>query len=72
MSLARSYDEPSAIESAPAAASVSTAPAAAAPSSSAPTSWMSHVKEVWATLKAADPATTYKEAMTHAKASFKK
>jgi hypothetical protein len=34
--------------------------------------WRDHVKGVYASLKAVDPSTSYKEAMTHAKASWKK
>jgi hypothetical protein len=35
-------------------------------------SWNEHVKNVHSSLKAVDPSTTFKEAMTHAKASYKK
>ena len=34
--------------------------------------WTDHVKSTYASLKASDPKTTFKEAMTHAKASYKK
>jgi len=33
--------------------------------------WREHVKSTYATLKAQDPSTTFKKAMTHAKASYK-
>ena len=33
--------------------------------------WRDHVKNTYATLKAEDPTTTFKKAMTHAKASYK-
>jgi hypothetical protein len=38
----------------------------------APAVWRDHVRSVYASLKAVDPSTSYKEAMTHAKASWKK
>ena len=38
----------------------------------APAVWRDHVKSVYAALKAVDPSTSYKEAMTHAKASWTK
>jgi hypothetical protein len=34
--------------------------------------WNEHVKNVHSSLKAVDPSTTFKEAMTHAKASYKR
>ena len=46
------------------------------PSEPAPTSntpkWTDHVKSVYANLKGADPKTTFKQAMSHAKATYKK
>ena len=33
--------------------------------------WREHVKSTYATLKEQDPSTTFKKAMTHAKASYK-
>ena len=33
--------------------------------------WRDHVKNTYATLKAEDPTTKFKKAMTHAKASYK-
>jgi len=38
----------------------------------APAVWRDQVKSVYASLKAVDPSTSYKEAMTHAKASWTK
>ena len=38
----------------------------------APAVWRDHVRSVYASLKAVDPSTSYKEAMTHAKASWTK
>jgi len=38
----------------------------------APALWRDHVRSVYASLKAVDPSTSYKEAMTHAKASWTK
>ena len=46
-------------------------PAAEHVSSNTPT-WMDHVKSVYANLKGADPKTTFKQAMSHAKATYKK
>jgi hypothetical protein len=37
-----------------------------------PAVWRDHVKSVYTALKAVDPSTSYKEAMTHAKASWTK
>jgi hypothetical protein len=34
--------------------------------------WTDHVKSVYANLKGADPTTTFKQAMSHAKATYKK
>jgi hypothetical protein len=54
------------------------APAHAAAPSHAPTTaaqsnaWTSHVRQVYADLKAADAGTTYKQALTHARASYKR
>jgi hypothetical protein len=74
MSLARTFDAQSVPVHAPAPAEVSPSQAtpSSAPAPSSSPSWMAHVKEVWGSLKAADLTTTYKQAMTHAKASFKK
>ena len=38
----------------------------------APALWRDHVRSVYASLKVVDPSTSYKEAMTHAKASWTK
>ena len=55
-----------------------TAPAHTAPAPHAvtallqPNAWTSHVRQVYADLKAADPGTTYKHALIHARASYKR
>jgi len=59
---------PAAAETAPAEP---VARAASAPPR-APALWRDHVRSVYASLKAVDPSTSYKEAMTHAKASWTK
>jgi hypothetical protein len=54
---------------------IKTSPAPTAVPTQAPVAvgaWRDHVKGVYASLKAVDPSTSYKEAMTHAKASWKK
>jgi hypothetical protein len=42
-------------------------PALAAPK---PSAWSTHVRQVYADLKATDPGTTFKQALTHARASW--
>ena len=37
-----------------------------------PNAWTSNVRQVYADLKAADAGTTYKQALTHARASYKR
>jgi hypothetical protein len=46
-------------------------PAAEHVSSNTP-KWMDHAKSMYANLKGADPKTTFKQAMSHAKATYKK
>ncbi len=67
------------------ALSMSLTPAPAQPASSAPQSppavpavppkpsaWSTHVRQVYADLQATDPGTTFKQALTHARASYRK
>ena len=37
-----------------------------------PSAWSTHVHQVYADLKATDPGTTFKQVLTHARASYKK
>ena len=37
-----------------------------------PSAWSTHVRQVYADLKATDPGTTFKQALTHARASYRK
>ena len=37
-----------------------------------PSAWSTHVLQVYADLKATDPGTTFKQALTHARASYRK
>ena len=55
--------------SSPAPAPTPTSTPAPAVSSHA---WRNHVKNVYASLKKVDPSTNYKEAMRHARATYKK
>jgi len=53
---------------------VQTSPAAATPTpaAAAPSPWREHVKSTYASLRTEDPTTTFKQAMVHAKASYRK
>lgn len=73
LSLVPAMPPPAVLPTATTAAPAYTAPvplvATAAPQSNA---WTSHVRQVYADLKAADAGTTYKQALTHARASYKR
>jgi len=43
-----------------------------APVPSKPSAWSTHVRQVYADLKTTDPGTTFKQALTHARASYRK
>jgi hypothetical protein len=51
---------------------VGPAVATPAPAVATPSPWREHVKSTYASLRTEDPTTTFKQAMVHAKASYRK